>query len=166
MTASLRLASGRRRRSTFDSVEHAIEAIRGGRMIIVVDDENRENEGDLTMAAAKVTPEAINFMVKHGRGLVCAALTPERLDELEIPLEVADNSSSRETAFCVSIDAKVGTSTGVSAADRAQTIRTLLAPETRPRDLARPGHLFPLRARSGGVLVRAGHTEAAVDLAR
>ena len=135
-------------------------------MIIVVDDENRENEGDLTMAAGKVTPEAINFMVKHGRGLVCAALTPERLDELEIPLEVSDNSSRRETAFCVSIDAKAGTSTGVSAADRAHTIRTAIAPETRPRDLARPGHVFPLRARSGGVLVRAGHTEAAVDLAR
>jgi 3,4-dihydroxy 2-butanone 4-phosphate synthase/GTP cyclohydrolase II len=118
MSASLRLASGSRRRSIFDPVEQAIEAVRAGRMIIVVDDENRENEGDLTMAAAKVTPEAINFMVKHGRGLVCAALTPERLDELEIPLEVSDNSSRRETAFCVSIDAKVGTSTGVSASFR------------------------------------------------
>src|SRR5262249_32811709 len=127
MAASLRLASGQRKRSMFDSVEHAIEAIRGGRMIVVVDDENRENEGDLTMAATKVTPEAINFMVKHGGGLVCTALTPERLDELEIPLEVADTSSSRETAFCVSIDAKVGTSTGVSAADRAHTIRTAIA---------------------------------------
>src|SRR5262245_52741847 len=167
MSASLRLASGNRRRKTmFDSVEHAIEAIQAGRMIIVVDDENRENEGDLTMAASKVTPEAINFMVKHGRGLVCAALTPERLDELEIPLEVSDNSSRRETAFCVSIDAKAGTSTGVSAGDRATPILTAIAPETRARDLARPGHVFPLRARSGGVLVRAGHTEAAVDLAR
>jgi len=135
-------------------------------MVIVVDDENRENEGDLTMASSKVTPEAINFMVKHGRGLVCMALTAERLDELEMPLEVSDNSSRRETAFCVSIDAKQGTSTGVSAADRALTIQTAIAPETRPRDLARPGHVFPLRARSGGVLVRAGHTEAAVDLAR
>ncbi|HKV99119.1 MAG TPA: bifunctional 3,4-dihydroxy-2-butanone-4-phosphate synthase/GTP cyclohydrolase II [Vicinamibacterales bacterium] len=166
MSASLRLASGNRRRSTFDSVEQGLEAIRAGRMIIVVDDENRENEGDLTMAASKVTPEAINFMVKHGRGLVCAALTPERLDELEVPLEVSDNSSRRETAFCVSIDAKLGTSTGVSAADRALTILTAIAPETKPRDLARPGHVFPLRARSGGVLVRAGHTEASVDLAR
>jgi 3,4-dihydroxy 2-butanone 4-phosphate synthase/GTP cyclohydrolase II len=166
MSPSLRLAAGNRRRPTFDSIEQAIEAIRAGRMVIVVDDENRENEGDLTMAASKVTPEAINFMVKHGRGLVCMALTAERLDELEIPLEVSDNSSRRETAFCVSIDAKQGTSTGVSAADRALTIQTAIAPETRPRDLARPGHVFPLRARSGGVLVRAGHTEAAVDLAR
>jgi 3,4-dihydroxy 2-butanone 4-phosphate synthase/GTP cyclohydrolase II len=166
MSPSLRLAAGNRRRPTFDSIEQAIEAIRAGRMVIVVDDENRENEGDLTMASSKVTPEAINFMVKHGRGLVCMALTAERLDELEIPLEVSDNSSRRETAFCVSIDAKQGTSTGVSAADRALTIQTAIAPETRPRDLARPGHVFPLRARSGGVLVRAGHTEAAVDLAR
>jgi 3,4-dihydroxy 2-butanone 4-phosphate synthase/GTP cyclohydrolase II len=165
MTSRIHLASGTRR-SPFDSVEHGLEAIRAGKMIIVVDDENRENEGDLTMAASKVTPEAINFMVKHGRGLVCLALTPERLDELEVPLEVADNSSRRETAFCVSIDAKAGTSTGVSAADRAATIRTAIATETRPRDLARPGHVFPLRARSGGVLVRSGHTEAAVDLAR
>ena len=166
MTASLRLASGNRRRSMFDSVEQAVEAIGAGKMIIVVDDEDRENEGDLTMAAGKVTPEAVNFMVKHGRGLLCLAMTPERLDELDVPLEVADNSSRRETAMCVSIDAKTGTSTGVSAADRALTIRTAIASETRPRDLARPGHVFPLRARSGGVLVRAGHTEAAVDLAR
>jgi 3,4-dihydroxy 2-butanone 4-phosphate synthase/GTP cyclohydrolase II len=166
MTSRIHLASGNRRRSPFDSVEHGLEAIRAGKMIIVVDDENRENEGDLTMAASKVTPEAINFMVKHGRGLVCLALTPERLDELEIPLEVADNSSRRETAFCVSIDVKAGTSTGVSAADRAATIRSAIASETRPRDLARPGHVFPLRARSGGVLVRSGHTEASVDLAR
>src|SRR5262245_35213461 len=135
-------------------------------MIVVIDDENRENEGDLTMAASKVTPEAINFMVKHGRGLVCLAMTPERLDELEVPLEVAENSSRRETAMCVSIDAKQGTTTGVSAADRARTVRTAIDRETRPRDLARPGHVFPLRARTGGVLVRAGHTEAAVDLAR
>ncbi len=165
MPPRLRLAAGNRR-SPFDSVERGLEAIRAGKMIVVVDDENRENEGDLTMAASKVTPDAINFMVKHGRGLVCLALTPERLDELEIPLEVADNSSRRETAMCVSIDAKVGTTTGVSAADRAATVRLAIAPKTRPRDLARPGHIFPLRARSGGVLVRAGHTEAAVDLAR
>ena len=135
-------------------------------MVIVVDDEDRENEGDLTMAASAVTPEAINFMVKHGRGLVCLAMTPERLDALEIPLEVADNSSRRETAMCVSIDAKHGTSTGVSAADRAKTVRTAIRPKSKPADLARPGHVFPLRAKSGGVLVRAGHTEAAVDLSR
>jgi 3,4-dihydroxy 2-butanone 4-phosphate synthase/GTP cyclohydrolase II len=162
----IRLAKGRRRRSPFAPVEEAVAAVAAGRMIVVVDDEDRENEGDLTMAASKVTPEAINFMVRHGRGLVCLAMTPERLDELEIPLEVADNSSRRETAMCVSIDDKHGTTTGVSAADRARTILTAIAPETRPRDLARPGHVFPLRARAGGVLVRAGHTEAAVDLAR
>jgi 3,4-dihydroxy 2-butanone 4-phosphate synthase/GTP cyclohydrolase II len=162
----MRLAKGARRRGPFAGVDEAIDAIRAGQMIIVVDDEERENEGDLTMAASKVTPEAINFMVKHGRGLVCLAMTPERLDALEVPLEVADNSSPRETAMCVSIDAKSGTSTGVSAADRARTILTAIGPDTTPRDLSRPGHIFPLRARSGGVLVRAGHTEAAVDLAR
>jgi 3,4-dihydroxy 2-butanone 4-phosphate synthase/GTP cyclohydrolase II len=135
-------------------------------MIIVVDDEDRENEGDLTMAASQVTPQAVNFMVKYGRGLVCLAMTPERLDRLEIPLEVSDNSSRGDTAMCVSIDAKAGTTTGISAADRAKTIRAAIAPETGPRDLARPGHVFPLRARPGGVMVRAGHTEAAVDLAR
>ncbi len=162
----LQLATGRTSSSPFASVETALAAIRAGQMIVVVDDEDRENEGDLTMAASTVTPEAINFMVKHGRGLVCLAMTPGRLDDLEIPLEVASNSSRRETAMCVSIDAKAGTSTGVSAADRAQTVLTAIAPETRSRDLARPGHIFPLRARSGGVLVRSGHTEAAVDLAR
>ena len=166
MSSSLRLAKRRRGSAPFASVEEALAAIRAGRMIIVVDDENRENEGDLTMAASKVTPEAVNFMVKHGRGLVCLAMTPERLDELDIPLEVTDNSSRRETAMCVSIDAKAGTSTGVSAADRAKTVRTAIAAATRPYDLARPGHVFPLRARPGGVLVRAGHTEAAVDLSR
>jgi 3,4-dihydroxy 2-butanone 4-phosphate synthase/GTP cyclohydrolase II len=163
---NIHLAKGARRRSPFASVEDAVAAIARGEMIVVVDDEDRENEGDLTMAASKVTPEAVNFMVKHGRGLLCLALTPARLDLLEIPLEVADNSSRRETAMCVSIDAKAGTTTGVSAADRAHTIRMAIDPETRPRDLARPGHVFPLRAREGGVLVRAGHTEAAVDLAR
>src|SRR5262245_59449403 len=152
-------------RGPFAPIEDAIAALAAGQMIVVVDDEERENEGDLTMAASKVTPEAINFMVKYGRGLVCLAMTPERLDELEIPLEVRDNSSPRETAMCVSIDAR-GTSTGVSAADRAGTISTAIAPATTPQDLLRPGHVFPLRARSGGVLVRAGHTEAAVDLAR
>jgi 3,4-dihydroxy 2-butanone 4-phosphate synthase/GTP cyclohydrolase II len=165
-SADLRLAKGRRRRSPFSPVEEAVDAIRAGRMIIVVDDEDRENEGDLTMAASKVTAESINFMLKHGRGLLCVAMTPERLDELEIPLEVSDNSSRRETAMCVSIDAKAGTTTGVSAADRAGTIRTAIAPGTSAGDLARPGHVFPLRSRPGGVLVRAGHTEAAVDLAR
>ena len=165
MTTRLRLAKGNRRRTPFSTVESALAAIRAGRMIIVVDDEDRENEGDLTMAASVATSEHINFMVKHGRGLLCLAMTPERLDALEIPLEVSDNSSPRETAMCVSIDAK-GTTTGVSAADRAKTIRTAIDKGTAARDLTRPGHVFPLRARSGGVLVRAGHTEAAVDLAR
>ncbi len=163
--AGLRLAKGRRL-TPFAPIEDALIALREGRMIVVVDDEDRENEGDLTMAASKVTPEAINFMVKHGRGLVCLAMTPERLDALEIPLEVSDNSSRRETAFCVSIDARKGTTTGVSAADRAKTIKVAIAKDTAPRDLSRPGHIFPLRARPGGVLVRSGHTEAAVDLAR
>jgi 3,4-dihydroxy 2-butanone 4-phosphate synthase/GTP cyclohydrolase II len=161
----LRLAKGRKS-TPFATVEEGIEAMRAGRMIIVVDDEDRENEGDLTMAASKVTPESINFMVKHGRGLVCLAMTPERLETLDIPLEVSDNSSRRETAFCVSIDARHGTTTGISAADRAKTIKAAIARDTRARDLTRPGHIFPLRARPGGVLVRAGHTEAAVDLAR
>ncbi|HEX7777877.1 MAG TPA: 3,4-dihydroxy-2-butanone-4-phosphate synthase, partial [Vicinamibacterales bacterium] len=166
MSRSLRLAKGRKPNSPFAPVEEAIDAIRAGRMIIVVDDEDRENEGDLTMAASAVTPDAINFMVTHGRGLVCLAMTPERLDHLDIPLEVSENSSRRDTAMCVSIDAKTGTTTGVSAADRARTIQTAIAVDAGPRDLARPGHVFPLRSRSGGVLVRAGHTEAAVDLAR
>jgi 3,4-dihydroxy 2-butanone 4-phosphate synthase/GTP cyclohydrolase II len=135
-------------------------------MIVVVDDEDRENEGDLTMAAAKVTPDAVNFMARHGRGLICLAMTPERLDHLEIPLEVSDNSSRRDTAMCVSIDARDRTTTGISAADRAETVRVALDTASTPRDLSRPGHVFPLRARTGGVLVRAGHTEAAVDLAR
>jgi 3,4-dihydroxy 2-butanone 4-phosphate synthase/GTP cyclohydrolase II len=166
----LQLAKGAKgtkaRHSPFASIDDAVAAIRAGRMIIVVDDEDRENEGDLTMAASEVTPEAVNFMVKHGRGLVCLAMTPEQLGRLEIPLEVSDNSSRGDTAMCVSIDAKSGTTTGISAADRAKTIRAAIGPETGPRDLARPGHVFPLRARPGGVMVRAGHTEAAVDLAR
>jgi len=165
MKSRLKLAK-RAPRSPFAPIEEAVDAIRDGRMIIVVDDEQRENEGDLTMAASRVTPESINFMVKHGRGLVCLALTPERLDALEVPLEVTSNSSRRETAMCVSIDALAGTTTGVSAADRARTIQVAIAPETRPHDLARPGHVFPLRSRTGGVLVRAGHTEAAVDFSR
>jgi 3,4-dihydroxy 2-butanone 4-phosphate synthase/GTP cyclohydrolase II len=165
-TGKMRIAKGASRETGFASIEDALEAIRAGKMVIVVDDEDRENEGDLTMAASTVSPEAINFMAKFGRGLVCLAMTPERLDELEIPLEVADNSSRRDTAMCVSIDARESTSTGISAADRAATVRAAIDPATRARDLARPGHVFPLRARPGGVLVRAGHTEAAVDLAR
>jgi 3,4-dihydroxy 2-butanone 4-phosphate synthase/GTP cyclohydrolase II len=169
-TRTLKLAKGARgsktRRTPFASIEDAIVAIRAGQMIVVVDDEDRENEGDLTMAASKITPEAVNFMARHGRGLICLAMTPERLDRLEIPLEVSDNSSRGDTAMCVSIDAKAGTTTGISAADRAKTIKMAIAPETAPRDLARPGHVFPLRARPGGVMVRAGHTEAGVDLAR
>ncbi|HET9266808.1 MAG TPA: bifunctional 3,4-dihydroxy-2-butanone-4-phosphate synthase/GTP cyclohydrolase II, partial [Vicinamibacterales bacterium] len=152
--------------SPFSTIEEALEEVRAGRMVVVCDAEDRENEGDLTMAASKVTPEAINFMARHGRGLVCLAMTPERLDHLEVPLEVSDNSSRRDTAMCVSIDARDRTTTGISAADRAETVRVALDAASTPRDLSRPGHVFPLRARSGGVLVRAGHTEAAVDLSR
>lgn len=147
-------------------VEDAIAAIRAGKMVIVVDDEDRENEGDLTIAAEKTTPEAINFMARHGRGLICLAMVPERLDELEIPLMVSQNSSRFETAFCVSIEARNGTTTGISAPDRATTVLVAIDPRTKPSDLVRPGHIFPLRARSAGVLERAGQTEAAVDLAR
>ncbi len=152
--------------STFSTVGAALEDIRSGKMVIVVDDENRENEGDLTIAAEKITPEAINFMARHGRGLICMPMTEERLDELQVPLMVTDNSSVHGTAFCVSIEAKKGVSTGISAADRARTVLVAIDPQTLPSDLARPGHMFPLRARPGGVLVRAGQTEAAVDLAR
>ena len=154
------------RASPFARVEDTIEAMRAGKMVIVVDDEGRENEGDLTIAAEKITPDAINFMARHGRGLICLAMTPERLDELEIPLMVSQNSSRFETAFCVSIEAKRGTTTGISAADRATTVLAAIDPSTKPSDLVRPGHVFPLRARSAGVMVRAGQTEAAVDLAR
>jgi 3,4-dihydroxy 2-butanone 4-phosphate synthase / GTP cyclohydrolase II len=150
----------------FDSIEESIRAIRDGKMVIVVDDEDRENEGDLTMAAEKVTPSAINFMAMHGRGLICTPIVGERLDQLKIPPMVAENTSAFETAFAVSVEAKGKTSTGISARDRAVTIQTLLDPSTRPEDLARPGHVFPLRPREGGVLTRAGQTEAAVDLAR
>jgi 3,4-dihydroxy 2-butanone 4-phosphate synthase / GTP cyclohydrolase II len=162
----IKIAKGARSSSPFAAVEDAVAAIRRGEMVIVVDDEDRENEGDLTMAAEMVTPEAINFMAKHGRGLICMPMTGERLDELEIPLMVERNSTRFETAFCVAIEAKRGTSTGISAADRAATIRAAIDARTKPSDLARPGHIFPLRARDGGVLVRAGQTEAAVDLAR
>jgi 3,4-dihydroxy 2-butanone 4-phosphate synthase/GTP cyclohydrolase II len=151
---------------SFARVEDAIAAMRAGKMVVVVDDEDRENEGDLTIAAEKITRDAINFMARYGRGLICLAMTPERLDELEIPLMVAQNSSRFETAFCVSIEAKRGTTTGISAADRAATVLAAIDPSTKPSDLVRPGHVFPLRARSAGVLVRAGQTEAAVDLAR
>jgi 3,4-dihydroxy 2-butanone 4-phosphate synthase / GTP cyclohydrolase II len=150
----------------FARIEDALEAFRRGGMLIVVDDEDRENEGDLTIAAEKVTPEAINFMARYGRGLICLSMTPERLDALEIPLMVSHNSSRFETAFCVPIEAKGRTTTGISAADRAATVQAAIDPATRPSDLARPGHMFPLRARPGGVMVRAGQTEAAVDLAR
>ena len=150
----------------FTNVPDAIEEIRAGRMIVVVDDEDRENEGDLTLAAEKVTPEAINFMAKFGRGLVCLAMTEERLDHLRIGNMTQENTSQYGTAFCEAIDARQGVTTGISAFDRARTIQVALDPATKPSDLARPGHVFPLRARKGGVLVRAGQTEASVDLAR
>jgi 3,4-dihydroxy 2-butanone 4-phosphate synthase/GTP cyclohydrolase II len=150
----------------FATVPEAIEDIRAGRMVVVVDDEDRENEGDLTIAAEKVTPELINFMVTHGRGLICLALTPERCDYLRLPLMSPTNTSNFGTAFCESIDARDGVTTGISAGDRTRTILQTVDPDCRPADLARPGHIFPLRAREGGVLVRAGQTEASVDLAR
>ena len=169
-TPVLSIARGGRARSRqgqpFARVEDAIEAIRAGQMIIVVDDEDRENEGDLTIAASAVTPDVINFMARHGRGLICMPMTGRRLDELEIPLMVTQNTARFETAFCVSVEARHRTSTGISAADRAATVQAAIDPTTTPADLARPGHMFPLRARDGGVLVRAGQTEAAVDLAR
>ncbi len=151
----------------FATIEEALEEIQQGRMVIIVDDEDRENEGDLMIAAERVTPEAINFMARHGRGLICLSMTGERLDQLNIPLMVSDQSNTSQygTAFCVSIEAKRNVSTGISAHDRAQTIITAIDPKTRAGDLARPGHIFPLRAREGGVLVRAGQTEASVDLA-
>jgi 3,4-dihydroxy 2-butanone 4-phosphate synthase/GTP cyclohydrolase II len=163
----LEIAKGARTsRQPFARIEDAIEAVRAGIMVIVVDDEDRENEGDLTIAAEKVTPEAINFMARFGRGLICLSMTPERLDELEIPLLVRHNTSRFETAFCTPIDVVGRTTTGISAHDRAATVLAAIDPATRPADLARPGHVHPLRSRSGGVLVRSGQTEAAVDLAR
>ena len=161
-----KLAIARKRKSPFAPIDQAVAAIREGRMVIVVDDEDRENEGDLTIAAEKVTPDAINFMARYGRGLICLSMTPERLDELEIPLMVSQNTSRFETAFCIPIEAKGRTTTGISAGDRASTVLAAIDPATRPADLARPGHMFPLRSRTGGVMVRAGQTEAAVDLAR
>ncbi len=148
------------------TVEEAIEEIRAGRFVIVVDDEERENEGDLIMAAERVTPDAINFMAMHGRGLVCMPLEGRRLDDLRILMMPQRNTGRRETAFAESVDALHGTTTGISAADRSATVKALINPKTQPEDLGRPGHLFPLRARPGGVLERAGHTEATVDLAR
>src|SRR5256714_7620174 len=153
-------------RVPFTDVPDAIEEFRAGRMIVLVDDEDRENEGDLTLAAEKVTPEAINFRAKYGRGLICLALTEDRLDHLRIGPMTSENTSNYGTAFCEAIDARDGVTTGISAYDRARTIQIAIDPATRPSDLARPGHVFPLRARKGGVLVRAGQTEASVDLAR
>src|ERR671933_531831 len=150
----------------FASIEEAAAEIREGRMIIIVDDEDRENEGDLVCAAEKVTPDVINFMATHARGLVCMPLTEERCDELHLTMQVADNTSFLGTAFTVSIEARKGVTTGISASDRATTILTAVDPKTRPQDLARPGHVFPLRAKKGGVLVRPGQTEASVDMAR
>jgi 3,4-dihydroxy 2-butanone 4-phosphate synthase/GTP cyclohydrolase II len=150
----------------FASIPEAIEEIKQGRLVIVVDDADRENEGDLIMAAERVTPEAIAFIVRHTSGVICMPVVGERLDELEIPLMVAANTDSRRTAFTVSVDARAGVTTGISAADRARTIQAIIHPGTEPADLSRPGHIFPLRYREGGVLKRAGHTEAAVDLAR
>jgi 3,4-dihydroxy 2-butanone 4-phosphate synthase/GTP cyclohydrolase II len=148
------------------TIPEAIEDIKAGKFVIVVDDEDRENEGDLVMAAEKVTAESINFMAKYARGLICMPMTGERLDTLQIPMQVSNNTSHFGTAFTISVEAKFGTTTGISAADRAKTVQTLVNPKTRPEDIAMPGHMFPLRARDGGVLVRAGQTEATVDLAR
>jgi 3,4-dihydroxy 2-butanone 4-phosphate synthase/GTP cyclohydrolase II len=150
----------------FNTIEEGIDDIKKGKMVILVDDEDRENEGDLTMAAEAVTPAAINFMATHGRGLICLSLTSERVDQLQLPMMTTDNTSSFGTAFTISVEAKKGVTTGISAADRATTIKVAIDPKSRSKDLARPGHVFPLRARSGGVLQRAGQTEGSVDLAR
>ncbi|MFI5167098.1 MAG: bifunctional 3,4-dihydroxy-2-butanone-4-phosphate synthase/GTP cyclohydrolase II [Thermoanaerobaculales bacterium] len=152
--------------NVFASVEEAAAEFRRGRFVIIVDDEDRENEGDLAVAAEKTDADAINLMATHARGLICVALTEQRCDELQLPPMVEHNTSPNQTAFCVSVEARHHTTTGISASDRAATVRSLIHPETKPRDLLRPGHMFPLRARNGGVLKRAGHTEASVDLAR
>ena len=149
-----------------DTIEQAIDDLKQGKIIIVVDDEDRENEGDFILAADQVNPEAVNFLTKHGRGLVCVALEKTRLDQLQLPQMVAENTETQRTKFGVSVDFKHGTSTGISAQDRALTIKALVNPLTKPQDLARPGHIFPLQAEAGGVLKRVGHTEAAVDLTR
>jgi 3,4-dihydroxy 2-butanone 4-phosphate synthase / GTP cyclohydrolase II len=148
------------------TIEEALEDIRAGEMVILVDDEDRENEGDLTMAAEKVTPEDINFMAKYGRGLICLSLTPERVEQLQLPMMVRHNTSNLKTAFTVTVEARKGVTTGISAADRATTILAAIADQAQPEDLVSPGHIFPLRARRGGVLVRTGQTEGSVDLAR
>lgn len=150
----------------FATIEEAAARIAAGKMIIIVDDEDRENEGDLVCAAEKITPELINFMITHARGLICMPLTEERCDELHLPPQTAENTSSMGTAFTISIEARTGVTTGISAADRAHTILTAVNPDSKPSDLARPGHVFPLRAKNGGVLVRVGQTEASVDIAR
>lgn len=147
-------------------IEDALEDLRQGKMVILVDEADRENEGDLIIAAEKATPETINFMAKYGRGLICLSMTEEKANELDLPLMVSDNSSNFKTAFTVSIEARRGVTTGISAADRATTILAAIADDAKPEDLSRPGHIFPLRAREGGVLVRAGQTEGSVDLAR
>jgi 3,4-dihydroxy 2-butanone 4-phosphate synthase / GTP cyclohydrolase II len=163
----IKIAKGARNRtSPFAPIDEALTAFRAGKIIIVVDDEGRENEGDLTIASEKVTPEAINFLARYGRGLICLSMTADRLDELQIPLLVRDNTSRFETAFCTPIDVIGGTTTGISAYDRSATVLAAIDPASRPGDFARPGHVQPLRAQPGGVLVRAGQTEAAVDLAR
>ena len=150
----------------FSTIDSAIDDLKEGKMIIIVDDEDRENEGDLMIAAEKVTPEAINFMAKYGRGLVCLALTEKRTEELGLTMMVDDNQSAFETPFTISIDARDGVTTGISAADRAKTIQVAIDPATERRDLVKPGHIFPLRAKDGGVLVRMGQTEASVDISR
>jgi len=154
------------RKMPLATIEEAAQDIKDGKMIIIVDDEDRENEGDLVCAAEKVTPEIINFMITHARGLICLPLTEERCDELQLPMQTAENTSGFGTAFTVSIEARTGVTTGISAADRAKTILTAVDPNSKPADLARPGHIFPLRAKKGGVLVRVGQTEASVDIAR
>ncbi len=151
---------------SFQSISEALEQLRNGRMVVLVDDEDRENEGDLVLAAELVTPESVNFMALHARGLICLAMEARRIDELELPMMASKNRSPRQTAFTVSIEAREGVSTGISAADRAHTIRVAVDPATKPDDLISPGHVFPLRAQEGGVLVRAGHTEGSVDLVR
>ncbi len=151
---------------SLSTIEEAVEDIRAGKLIIIVDDEDRENEGDLVCAAEKITPEIVNFMATHGRGLICLPLTEDRCDFLQLPPQSQENTSNLGTAFTISIEAKKGVTTGISAADRAHTIQTAVHPDTRPLDLARPGHIFPLRAKNGGVLVRIGQTEASVDIAR
>jgi 3,4-dihydroxy 2-butanone 4-phosphate synthase/GTP cyclohydrolase II len=162
---STKKTAGSKRKIKFNTIEEALDEIREGRMVILIDDEDRENEGDLTIAAEKVTPETINFMAKYGRGLICLSLTPERVDALKLPMMAEMNTARFGTAFTVSIEARKGVTTGISAADRAKTIKTAINRKSKPEDLAMPGHIFPLRAQPGGVLKRAGQTEGSVDLA-